>query len=118
MFFDVFKSLCDEKGISCKRATIEMGLSNSISTKWKRTGATPNGETLNIIADFFGVTTDYLLGQETEKTPTPQGERPISFDDFTYAMYEESKDLTEENKQKLLEMAQFFRQQQEKDKQK
>lgn len=33
MFFDVFKALCDKKGVSPKRATEEIGLSNSITTK-------------------------------------------------------------------------------------
>ena len=37
------------------------------------------------------------------------------FDDFTYAMYDEGKKLSEENKAKLLEMAKFFVQQQEKE---
>jgi hypothetical protein len=36
MFFDVFKALCDKKGVSPKRATEEIGLSNSITTKWKK----------------------------------------------------------------------------------
>lgn len=40
----------------------------------------------------------------------------IGFDDFTYAMYNEGKELTEENKRKLLEMAQFFKEQQDKEK--
>lgn len=42
-------------------------------------------------------------------------EREVTFDDFTYAFLDESKELTEENKQKLLEMAKFFKQQQDKD---
>ena len=42
---------------------------------------------------------------ETEKAPTPEGERPITFDDFTYAMQNETKDLTEMDKQILLSMA-------------
>jgi transcriptional regulator with XRE-family HTH domain len=37
----------------------------------EKTGATPKGETLSKIADYFGVTTDYLLtGEETKKAPT------------------------------------------------
>ena len=62
MFFDVFQSLCKKKGVSCKRAAEDIGLSNSITTKWKQTGATPSGDTLNKIASYFNVTTDYLLG--------------------------------------------------------
>ena len=68
MFYDLFCQLCEQKGVSVTRATVEMGLSRTIGSKWKRTGATPNGETLNRIAEYFGVTTDYLLtGQQTEK---------------------------------------------------
>lgn len=70
MFFDIFYALCNKKGVSCKKAAEEIGLSNSIATKWKKTGATPGGETLQRIADYFGVSTDYLLGKETEKAPT------------------------------------------------
>lgn len=62
MFFDTFKALCDKKGVSCKRAVTDMGLSNSLATKWKKTGATPQGETLNKVATYFGVSVDSLLG--------------------------------------------------------
>lgn len=66
---------------------------------------------------YFGVSIDEILSGDKENAPTLEDERPITFDDFAYAMYEEGKELTEENKKKLLEMAQFFRQQQEKGKQ-
>ena len=67
MFYDLFCQLCEKKGVSVTRATVEMGLSRTIGSKWKRTGATPNGETLNRIAEYFGVTTDYLrTGEENE----------------------------------------------------
>ena len=49
---------------------------------------------------------DSLLGVE------PQDE--LGFDDFTYALFHETKELTPENKEKLLEMARFFRGQQSK----
>lgn len=42
----------------------------------------------------------------------------VTFDDFTYALHNETKELTEENKQKLLEMARFFKEQQDKEKDK
>jgi len=70
VFFDTFKALCDKKGVSCKRAVIDMGLSNSLATKWKNTGATPQGETLGKIAEYFGVSVDYLLGGEQKNAPT------------------------------------------------
>ena len=70
MFFDIFSELCAKKGVSCKRAAEDIGLSNSITTKWKKTGATPSGKTLNKIANYFGVSISELLGKE-EKENSP-----------------------------------------------
>ena len=70
MFFDIFSELCSKKGVSCKRASEDIGLSNSITTKWKKTGATPSGKTLNKIANYFGVSISELLGKE-EKENSP-----------------------------------------------
>lgn len=67
MFYDRFKQLCEKKGVSCNKAAIEIGLSNATPTKWKKTGATPVGETLDRIAAYFDVSTDYLLGIESKK---------------------------------------------------
>lgn len=65
MFYDRFKQLCDAKGVSVTRATEEIGLARTIGTKWKNTGATPRGETLLKIAEYFGVSTSELLEDDT-----------------------------------------------------
>jgi transcriptional regulator with XRE-family HTH domain len=75
VFYDVFKRLCDEKGVSCNRAATEMGLSNATATKWKKTGATPSGDTLSKIAVYFDVSIDDLLGNE-EKPAAPKDGEP------------------------------------------
>ena len=46
MFYDLFCQLCKEKGVSPTKATVDIGLSRTIGTKWKNTGATPKGETI------------------------------------------------------------------------
>ncbi len=80
MFYDRFKQLCDAKGISCNKAALDIGLSNATPTKWKKTGATPGGETLDKIAAYFNVSTDSLLGKEEQKKPvlTEKDERDIA----------------------------------------
>jgi transcriptional regulator with XRE-family HTH domain len=72
VFYDAFKLLCEKRGVSPKRAVTEMGLSNSLATKWKNTGAIPKGETLAKIADYFGVSVAYLLGTEQKEKPTAE----------------------------------------------
>lgn len=64
MFYDKYKSLCDQKGISCAKAAAEMGLSNSVTTKWKLNGIVPDGTTLRKIADYFSVPIDFLLDRK------------------------------------------------------
>lgn len=117
MFYDRFAELCKEKGLTPSKAADEIGIGRSNVTAWKTRGYTPQGDTLNKIAKYFDVSIDYLLEKtDIKKAPATTGEREIGFDDFTYAFFEESKELTDENKQKLLELARFFKQQQDKDK--
>ncbi len=65
MFFDIFKDLCAKRGISTYKACTDIGLNRSSVAKWK-SGSIPNGSTLNLLADYFGVSTDYLLGNRKE----------------------------------------------------
>lgn len=66
VFYDKFVALCNERGISPKRAVMEMGLSNSLATKWKKYGSTPGGDTLIKISDYFGVPMDYFKGEKKD----------------------------------------------------
>lgn len=72
MFYDLFKSLCVKKGVSVSKACIEMGLSRSIAAKWKNTRSNPSAEVLPKIAQYFNVSTDYLLGNEPQKEASSQ----------------------------------------------
>ena len=105
MIYDRWEELRQKKGVSRQKACEDCGYARTAWNKWKL-GAVPNGEGLQTIADYFGVTTDYLLtGEETKKAPTQEGEREITLDDFTYAMQNEYKNLTDADKQILLSMA-------------
>lgn len=103
MFFDVFQSLCKKKGVSCKRAAEDIGLSNSITTKWKKTGATPSGDTLNRIAAYFNVTIDYLLGNETVDQATD------ILNDVDLAFYGDYRELDEDDKETVRDMVRVMR---------
>jgi repressor LexA len=95
MFYDRFRQLCENKGVSCNKAALEIGLSNATPTKWRKTGATPTGDTLDRIAKYFGVSTDYLLGKETEKAPAGDGKRSVSDDDIKFALFGGDGEITD-----------------------
>lgn len=64
MFWDNLIKLCNDAGVSPNGVCNDLGLSNATATKWK-SGAIPRNSTLKKIADYFGVTVDYLLGRES-----------------------------------------------------
>ena len=109
MFYDRFRQLCERKGISCNKAALEIGLSNATPTKWKKTGATPVGDTLDKIAAYFGVTTDYLLGKETITAPANTGKRRDVLDEVDIAFYGDFKDLDEDDKETVRDMVRVMR---------
>lgn len=109
MFFDIFNDLCTQKGISCKKAAEEIGLSNSITTKWKKTGATPKGESLNKIAAYFNVSTDYLLGIETKDAPAENGKRTVTDDDIMFALWGDTTDVDKDDLDDVKRYAAFVR---------
>lgn len=80
MFYDIYVELSKQRGISPSKAADEIGINRATVTNWKKKGATPSGETLAKIAEYFNVTVDCLLREgrdsaeeeETKESPQPQ----------------------------------------------
>lgn len=89
-----------------------MGISQNGYSNWETGARAIDAASLSALAALFGASADYLLGLDAPSAPTASA--PLGFDDFTYAMYDATRELTPENKETLLEMARFFQQQQEK----
>lgn len=68
MFKQTFINLCNKKGVAPSAVCMRLGLSNATYSKWTDESV-PRRATLQRIADYFGVTVDYLLGKEQEKKP-------------------------------------------------
>ena len=73
MFWDIFVSLCAKSGASPNGVAKEIGASSGSVTTWKQ-GRTPHNSTLIKIANYFGVSVDYLLGKEEKEKPAEIGE--------------------------------------------
>lgn len=63
MFYDIFESLCKQHGTSPFAVCKEIGLAGGTAAYWKKSGRPPKRETLEAIAEHFGVSVDYLLGR-------------------------------------------------------
>lgn len=66
MFHEKIKELRKEKGVTGEFVANAVGLSESAYRNYERGVREPNFETLSKLADFYDVTTDYLLGREDD----------------------------------------------------
>lgn len=78
--YERFEILLKEKGISAYRLAQETGISTATLTSWKKGKYTPKPEKLQVIADYFNVSLDYLRGKTEYRT---QQEMLQHFDDIT-----------------------------------
>ena len=70
LFWERFYDLCIKCGKKPNPVGKEIGVSSGAITKWKN-GTVPPAEVLIKISDYFGVSTDYLLGRAEKQQIAP-----------------------------------------------
>lgn len=65
--YEIFVDLLQQRGVTPYQVAKATGVSNGCLSDWKRGRSTPKYEALSKIADYFGVSVDYLLGKSKEK---------------------------------------------------
>ncbi|WHQ77652.1 helix-turn-helix transcriptional regulator (plasmid) [Latilactobacillus curvatus] len=109
--FDRVKELADKQKISITRLEENLDFGKNYLYKWKK--SSPNSETLQKVADYFQVSTDYLLGR-TDVKEIPTKKEPSIDDDDILTLYRIDTDgLSEEDiadmRTELEEYNQFMR---------
>ena len=96
--YESILSLCTERGIKGGKMCVDLGLSKSLMSdviSGRALGMT--AETAQNLADYFIVSVDRVLtGEETEKTPTPEGRREVPKEELMAAFWGGDKDLSRE----------------------
>lgn len=70
MFWNNFYFLCQQVRKKPLTVVKDIGIAHGNITKWKN-GSIPRGDTLQKLADYFGVSVDYLLGKDTRRDEPP-----------------------------------------------
>lgn len=60
--YEVIKEIAKENGVSIAKVERDCGLSSASISKWDK--SVPNAKSLNLVANYFGVTIQYLLEKE------------------------------------------------------
>ena len=72
--YEIYQRLLDEKGLKNADVARATGISNMTLSDWKRGKSTPKQDKLQKIADYFGVSIEYLMtGKEPAIDSSAQG---------------------------------------------
>lgn len=100
---EVIKHLRSNKGFSQRELAKILNVSPSTIAMYETGQRAPDTETIKIFADFFNVTTDYLLGRTANPKPLASNDgdefRPTPEDELL--IFYKARDLSEES-QKLI----------------
>ena len=99
------KELCDRQGISVSKLECDCGFSNSTIKKWEKTSV-PGADKVVIVAKYFGVSTDYLLGV----SDIPDTAEKILTDDGIIFLQKEKLGMPLEDQDRISQMAQLLMQ--------
>lgn len=99
-FQDVFKELRISKNLSQDKIAEELDVSSSLVSKWENNQSTPAPEMLEYIADYFDVSTDYLIGRTNDKRYYGSSEK----NRIVNILYSKVRELPEEQQQFILNL--------------
>ena len=117
MFYDIYKNLCESIGKSATAVAIDLDISRGTVSNWKNKGASPNGEILQKIADYFDISVDYLLSGETKKSPDTMSEdeeimeylNELKNNPGMRILFSKAKGATKEDLEKVVKMIEIMR---------
>ena len=69
MIGEILKQLRDSRGLTLKQMGEILGVSHMTYQRYEKNDCDVSTEMLSKLADFYGVTTDYLLGREPAPDP-------------------------------------------------
>lgn len=100
-FAQVLRLLRVEKGLSQQELANALKISKSSVNMYERGERQPNFETLELIADYFNVDIDYLLGRTNKTTKIIQPD--------TLAAHFEGENFTEDELEEIMNFVEFIK---------
>lgn len=100
--YSIFERLLKERGVTVAEVSRATGIAQTTMSNWKKRNNMLNPRNLQKIADYFGVSMDYMMGQ-TKAIPVfiPDDfrevmERKAFKSEADYLYYKESQELAQE----------------------
>lgn len=100
------RNLCDERGVSFNKFEIESGVGRGTASRWDNNS--PSVEKIELAANYFGVSIDYLLDRDQQTTEDDP-------DEAYTILSRNAKKLSPEKRKQLLDIARVMFQEEFKD---
>lgn len=114
-FWERFYDLCISKGTKPNTVAKELGFSSAVCTQWKKGAQKPSAKKVSMLAEYFGVSTDYLLGNGVSEAmvgrPCTFAGRELTKDEaFLLSLYSK---IPPQEQQRLIGRAEYIAEQAE-----
>lgn len=106
--YEIFEQLLQLHHVTAYQVAKATGIAQSTLSDWKKGRSIPKTDKIQKIADFFGVSLQYLM---TGENPSPP--QPDILDEIDIAFYGDYKALDDEQKEILRDMARTMRRRRE-----
>lgn len=122
--YERFNKILQEKGITAYKVAKDTGVSRSTLAAWKKKEYTPKLDKLQKLANYLGVSIQYLTGESNEIDDTQQMQAPNGYyvdkETAEYAemlrtrpnarlLFSAAKDISKEDMQKAVEYIEFLK---------
>ena len=108
--YEIYESLVQKHNVSTYKVSKETGIATSTFSDWKNGKSVPKQDKLQKIADYFGVTLEYLMSgkEEIEFDYLNEESRQIAKDAYNNPdlriLFNASKDVSPEDLRFVIEM--------------
>lgn len=96
--YEKIKILANEKKISIRQLEEALGFGNGVINRWRKN--TPGVDKVQLVANYFDVSVDYLLGREEKETPKHVD---LSENDTVFSF--DGKEISKETMRKAIAIA-------------
>ena len=103
------KELRSERKVTQAILAKHLGVAQNTVSNWENSNRLVDTENLQKIADYFGVTTDYILCRDSKPISQSSTDKAVSEEDIIFALFDGDKEITPEMYDEVKQFARFIK---------
>lgn len=101
--YSIFEQLLQKNGVSTYKVSQDTGIAQSVFSSWKTGRSVPKQDKLKILADYFGVSLNYIMGIEEKEVYENELEAKNKTEKELLLLCRKVNDAPEEVKEQIVE---------------